>query len=39
MELPTAEYRLLGLFRAWSVIRLFYPYRDALSDWDGCCSG
>ena len=35
MELPTAEYRLLGLFRAWSVIRLFYPYRDALSDWDG----
>jgi C-terminal processing protease CtpA/Prc len=29
------EYRLLGLFRLWNVIRYFYPYHDLLDrPWD-----
>jgi C-terminal processing protease CtpA/Prc len=32
MRLPTKEYRLLGLFRFWSVIDNFFPYHDLLDD-------
>jgi len=29
------EYRLLGLFRMWNVVRLFYPYHELLDrPWD-----
>jgi C-terminal processing protease CtpA/Prc len=33
---PPVEHRLLGLFRLWNVIRLFYPYFDLLEPnaWD-----
>ncbi len=32
---PNEEYRLLGLFRYWNMIRYFYPYKDLLKqDWN-----
>jgi C-terminal processing protease CtpA/Prc len=35
MAYPRLEYRLLALFRAWTVIDLFFPYRDLIGeDWD-----
>jgi C-terminal processing protease CtpA/Prc len=36
MAYPRLEYRLLALFRAWTVIDLFFPYKDLIGeDWDG----
>lgn len=32
MEFPSAEYRLLALFRYWNVINYFYPYRPLIED-------
>ncbi|MBV8858768.1 MAG: hypothetical protein JOZ02_17695 [Acidobacteria bacterium] len=32
MEFPTAEYRLLALFRYWNVINYFYPYKHLIED-------
>jgi C-terminal processing protease CtpA/Prc len=35
MEFPNAEYRLLGLFRFWNVINLFFPYKHLIDEpWD-----
>ena len=35
MVYPDREYRLLALFRFWTVIDLFYPYKNLLDqDWD-----
>jgi C-terminal processing protease CtpA/Prc len=35
MPYPRLEYRLLALFRAWTVIDLFFPYKDLIGeDWD-----
>ncbi|HEY8134301.1 MAG TPA: PDZ domain-containing protein, partial [Thermoanaerobaculia bacterium] len=34
MSAPDASYRLLALFRLWSVIDRFYPYKDLIDDWD-----
>ena len=32
---PTAEYRLLSLFRLWNVIHYFYPYKSLMDvSWD-----
>jgi hypothetical protein len=34
MTYPSAEYRLLGLFRFWAAIHYLYPYRDLMGeDW------
>jgi C-terminal processing protease CtpA/Prc len=33
MKYPDLPYRLLGLFRLWSVIDRFYPFKDRLGDW------
>jgi C-terminal processing protease CtpA/Prc len=33
MSYPDLPYRLLGLFRLWSVIDRFYPFKDRLGDW------
>src|SRR5262245_22127640 len=34
MTYPRLEYRLLALFRAWTVIDLFFPYKDLIGeDW------
>jgi C-terminal processing protease CtpA/Prc len=35
MSAPDASYRLLALFRLWSVIDRFYPYKALIGDWDG----
>ena len=32
MEFPSAEYRLLALFRYWNVVNYFYPYRQLIED-------
>ena len=32
MEFPSAEYRLLALFRYWNVVNYFYPYRHLIED-------
>ena len=32
MEYPTAEYRLLALFRYWAVVNYFYPYKHLIED-------
>jgi C-terminal processing protease CtpA/Prc len=32
MEFPASEYRLLALFRFWSVIDNFYPYKNLIGD-------
>ncbi|MEP6900652.1 MAG: S41 family peptidase [Actinomycetota bacterium] len=32
MEFPNPEYRLLALFRFWSVIDNFYPYKNLITD-------
>lgn len=32
MQFPSAEYRLLALFRYWGVIDKFYPYKELISD-------
>jgi C-terminal processing protease CtpA/Prc len=35
MEFPTAEYRLLALFRFWNVINSFFPYKHLIDEpWD-----
>jgi C-terminal processing protease CtpA/Prc len=33
MKYPDLPYRLLGLFRLWSVIDRFYPFKERLGDW------
>lgn len=33
MSYPDLPYRLLGLFRLWSVVDRFYPFKDRLGDW------
>jgi C-terminal processing protease CtpA/Prc len=32
MEFPTAEYRLLALFRYWNVVNYFFPYKHLIGD-------
>lgn len=32
MEFPSAEYRLLALFRYWAVVNYFYPYRHLIEE-------
>jgi C-terminal processing protease CtpA/Prc len=32
MEFPSAEYRLLALFRYWAVVNNFYPYKHLIRD-------
>jgi C-terminal processing protease CtpA/Prc len=35
MTCPSAEYRLLAVFRLWAAINYFHPYRDLMGeDWD-----
>ncbi|WP_315817845.1 hypothetical protein [Paraflavitalea speifideaquila] len=35
MSYPTAEYRLLALFRYWSIIEYWYPYKyNLVQSWD-----
>jgi C-terminal processing protease CtpA/Prc len=35
MTYPTRPYRLLALFRIWSVFNYFFPYKDLMGeDWD-----
>ena len=34
MAYPSAEYRLLAVYRLWNVIHYFYPYLGLLDDWD-----
>lgn len=35
MEFPNQEYRLLALFRFWTVINYFFPYKDLIDEpWD-----
>jgi C-terminal processing protease CtpA/Prc len=35
MEFPSAEYRLLALFRFWNVINYFFPYKNLTgTDWN-----
>ena len=35
MSFPTAEYRLLALFRFWNVINYFFPYKNLIGDsWE-----
>ncbi|MFL6216307.1 MAG: S41 family peptidase [Blastocatellia bacterium] len=35
MNFPSAEYRLLALFRFWNVINYFYPYKHLISEsWE-----
>jgi C-terminal processing protease CtpA/Prc len=35
MQFPSAEYRLLALFRFWSVINYFYPYKNLIGEsWE-----
>ena len=34
MPAPDTSYRLLALFRFWSVIDRFYPYKKLIGDWD-----
>jgi C-terminal processing protease CtpA/Prc len=35
MQFPTAEYRLLALFRFWNVINYFFPYKNLIGDsWE-----
>ena len=34
MTSPDLPYRLLALFRAWSTIDRFYPYKHLIGDWD-----
>jgi C-terminal processing protease CtpA/Prc len=35
MTFPSAEYRLLALFRFWNVIHYFFPYQHLMDrDWD-----
>ncbi|WP_437278469.1 S41 family peptidase [Sorangium sp. So ce375] len=33
MTYPAVEYRLLALFRLWTVIDRFYPYKHLIGDW------
>lgn len=32
MEFPTAEYRLLALFRYWAIVNYFYPYKHLIRE-------
>ena len=34
MASPDLPYRLLALFRFWSIIDRFYPYKGLIGDWD-----
>ena len=35
MEFPNAEYRLLALFRYWTVVNYFFPYKHLIGDsWE-----
>lgn len=34
MTAPDVSYRLLALFRVWSVIDRFYPFKNLIGDWD-----
>jgi C-terminal processing protease CtpA/Prc len=34
MTEPTAEYRLLGVFKLWNVFHYFFPYLHLTGDWD-----
>jgi C-terminal processing protease CtpA/Prc len=34
MHYPDQPHRLLALFRLWSVIDTFYPYKHLIGDWD-----
>jgi C-terminal processing protease CtpA/Prc len=34
MVAPDVSYRLLGLFRLWSVIDRFYPFKNLIGDWE-----
>ena len=35
MNFPSAEYRLLALFRFWNVINYFFPYKNLIGDsWE-----
>ena len=35
MEFPNAEYRLLALFRFWTIINYFFPYKDLIDEpWE-----
>jgi len=35
MQFPSAEYRLLTLFRFWNVINYFYPYKNLIGEsWE-----
>lgn len=35
MQFPSAEYRLLALFRFWNVINYFYPYKNLIGEsWE-----
>lgn len=33
MTYPSLEYRLLALFRFWSIVDRFYPYKHLIGDW------
>ncbi|RZL34908.1 MAG: peptidase S41, partial [Pedobacter sp.] len=36
MKYPDVGYRLLSLYRYWSIINYFFPYRDVIGqDWNG----
>jgi C-terminal processing protease CtpA/Prc len=34
MQPPDVNYRLLALFRFWSIIDRFYPFKSQIPDWD-----
>ena len=34
MTAPDLPHRMLALFRLWSIIDRFYPYKHLISDWD-----
>lgn len=34
MHYPDLPHRLLALFRLWSIIDTFYPYKHLIGDWD-----
>src|SRR5262249_15892864 len=39
LKLPDAGYQLLALFRHWSMVEYFYPYRDIMADDPATGSG
>ncbi|MEA2465491.1 MAG: hypothetical protein QOJ98_3238 [Acidobacteriota bacterium] len=34
MAYPDAGYRILGAYRYWNAIELFYPYKNLIGDWE-----